>query len=110
MGKFLKQIYMDEVPQLWNIIKGDMSIVGPRPLNEAVYNERFMSVVPAIAVIKAGLTGPFQSYKGIDGRSDINLNAGYVNEYKMRNGPSLVIYDISVIFRTIKVVLLAKGI
>ena len=63
IGWCLKQIYMDELPQLWCVLRGDMSIVGPRPVNTLVY-ERFMREgYTEKSETCAGLTGPFQSLK-----------------------------------------------
>lgn len=56
MGAFIRRARMDEVPQLWNVLKGDMSIVGPRPpLRE--YVERFPDIYAAVLQSPTGITG-----------------------------------------------------
>ena len=110
VGKILRQIYLDELPQLFNVIIGDMSLVGPRPLNEEVYNKDSSVRIPAQAIVPAGITGLFQSYKGKEGKTSVELDAEYVRQFKSRSGLSLVIYDFIIILRTIKVILRAKGV
>ena len=109
VGKALRQIYMDELPQLWNVLRGEMSLVGPRPLNIEVCNslspnERVLERIPA------GITGLFQSYKGSDGKTSKELDAEYLHNFLTKSGFQLISYDTKIIFRTLKVVLRSKGI
>ncbi|MGR3317107.1 MAG: sugar transferase [Candidatus Anammoxibacter sp.] len=67
-GKFLRKTHMDELPQLINVIKGDMSLIGPRP-ERPVFAERLKVEVPGYAnrlVVKPGLTGLAQCYYKYD--------------------------------------------
>ncbi|RUR35567.1 sugar transferase [Vreelandella populi] len=103
-GRFIRATSLDELPQLLNIAKGDMSIVGPRPVlmeqKEVVppsYMKRFS--------VRPGLTGLAQ----VSGRRSLGwlqqlwLDAEYVERYSF-------LYDIGIILRTVKVVLVGGGI
>jgi exopolysaccharide biosynthesis polyprenyl glycosylphosphotransferase len=104
IGAFLRRSSMDELPQLWNVLRGDMSLVGPRPLpvrdvqhfGEPWLMRRF-SVLP-------GITGLWQ----VSGRSDlsfdewIRLDLAYIDEWS----PWL---DLSILARTIPTVLSGRG-
>ena len=103
-GRFIRATSLDELPQLLNILKGDMSIVGPRPVlmeqKEVVppsYMKRFS--------VRPGLTGLAQ----VSGRRSLGwlqqlwLDAEYVERYSF-------LYDIGIILRTVKVVFVGGGI
>lgn len=110
VGWCLKQIYMDELPQLWCVLRGDMSIVGPRPVNTAIY-ERFMREgYTEKSIVRAGLTGPFQSLKDDQTASAHKLDAWYANYVATHPWYAIIGNDIRIIVRTARVVLKAKGI
>ncbi len=103
-GKILRSTSLDELPELVNIIKGDMSIVGPRPLliqYLPLYNEQQRRRHE----VRPGLTGLAQ----INGRNSVswdekfNLDVMYVEKIRLLN-------DVQIIFRTIKKVLIREGI
>lgn len=103
VGKFIRKFSIDELPQLINIIKGDMSIVGPRPL--VIYEtEEFTDYENIRHMIKPGLT----CYWQIGGRNDISfeewmeLDLKYIKEMSVWT-------DIKIILKTFKVVLLGEG-
>lgn len=110
VGYFLKQIYMDELPQLLNVLKGDMSIVGPRPLNLEVYEKVKKIEFTAQKYLRAGITGNFQSYKGTEGKSSEQLDKEYFNYCGSHSKLCILLFDIKILFRTMKVVLRAKGV
>ncbi|MBL0407660.1 sugar transferase [Microvirga aerilata] len=102
-GKFLRQTSLDELPQLFNVLVGDMSLVGPRPI---VANEmaRYGDVLPLYFSIRPGLTGIWQ----ISGRSDcsyqerVAYDEQYVRNLSLKN-------DILIILRTFEAVFSRRG-
>lgn len=67
VGKFLRKVSLDELPQFWNILKGEMSVVGPRPIVEDEI-VRYGPDLPIVLSVKPGLTGLWQ----VSGRNDID--------------------------------------
>lgn len=103
IGKFLRKTSLDEVPQLWNVVKGEMSLVGPRPhLPEEV--KKYQEHQKRTLTIKPGLTGLAQ----ISGRSDLDfekevtLDIAYIENWS-------VFLDAKIILKTILVILKGKG-
>lgn len=103
VGQFLRRLSLDELPQLWNVLSGDMSLVGPRPLpTEQV--EANLDLLAPRQEVRAGLTGWWQ----INGRSDIDpLQAVALDIYYIENW-SLSL-DLYVLLRTTRVVLSQDG-
>ncbi|HED2642151.1 undecaprenyl-phosphate galactose phosphotransferase WbaP [Klebsiella michiganensis] len=103
IGSFLRRTSLDELPQLFNVLKGEMSLVGPRPIITAEL-ERYNEEVDYYLLSKPGMTGLWQ----VSGRSDVDyetrvyLDAWYVKNWSMWN-------DIAILFKTISVVLKKDG-
>lgn len=103
IGGFLRRTSLDELPQLFNVLKGEMSLVGPRPIITAEL-ERYNEEVDYYLLSKPGMTGLWQ----VSGRSDVDyetrvyLDAWYVKNWSMWN-------DIAILFKTIGVVLKKDG-
>jgi exopolysaccharide production protein ExoY len=103
LGRFLRKSSIDELPQLINVLRGEMSIVGPRPIVQAEV-EKYGEHFAAYASVPPGLTGLWQ----ICGRSDtayperVRLDVMYVENWSLLG-------DIMIIFRTIPAVLRARG-
>lgn len=103
-GRFLRKTSLDELPQLWNIFTGDMSVVGPRP----VIPEQ-VEVIPSNCMtrfdVRPGLTGLAQ----VRGRRSLGWleQLAFDTEYVEKRD---FFYDLGIIFTTIKVVLLGSGI
>jgi exopolysaccharide biosynthesis polyprenyl glycosylphosphotransferase len=107
IGKILRRSSIDELPQLWNILKGDMSLVGPRP-ERPHFVERFGKEHPRYIDrhrVPVGLTGLAQ-ISGLRGDTSISDRARYDNYY-IENWSLWL--DIRIIFGTVKEVVFAKG-
>jgi lipopolysaccharide/colanic/teichoic acid biosynthesis glycosyltransferase len=84
IGRFLCRWRLDELPQLWNVLKGDMSLVGPRP-EEADFLSHYSDQQRRRLAIKPGMTGPMQ----VNGRADlptderVQLELDYVDHYSL---------------------------
>lgn len=103
VGTFLRRFSLDELPQLINIVKGEMSLVGPRPY---LPRERKMmgEWINDITVAKPGLTGLWQ----VSGRNNINFSGRLkLDSWYMKNWSPW--FDLLILFRTIKVVINADG-
>jgi len=103
-GTFLRKSSLDELPQLWNIFKGDMSFVGPRP---ALYNQHDLITLreeAGVHSVRPGLTGWAQ----VNGRDelDIPVKVAFDKEYVKRCS---LWFDICIIFRTIVAIFTARG-
>jgi lipopolysaccharide/colanic/teichoic acid biosynthesis glycosyltransferase len=103
LGRLLRRYSIDELPQLWNVVTGDMSLVGPRPaLPEEV--ERYDVDPRRRLAVKPGLTGLWQ----VSGRSDLSwpetvrLDVQYVDNWSLG-------LDVSILLRTIRAVLDHRG-
>jgi lipopolysaccharide/colanic/teichoic acid biosynthesis glycosyltransferase len=103
LGGWLRRWSIDEVPQLWNVVRGDMSLVGPRPaLPEEV--ARYDVDPTRRLVVKPGLTGLWQ----VSGRSDLSwaesvrLDVRYVENWSLR-------LDATILVRTVNAVLGHRG-
>lgn len=104
IGKFMRKYSIDELPQFWNVLKGDMSLVGTRPPTEEEFVQYELHHKARLG-IRPGLTGMWQ----VSGRSDIKnfeeivaLDTQYISNWSLG-------MDIRILFRTIGVVLTGKG-
>jgi O-antigen biosynthesis protein WbqP len=105
IGKFIRKTSIDELPNLINIIKGEMVFIGPRP---ALYNQdHLMSLRVAIGVdkLKPGITGWAQ----INGRDNISIEMKVQLEQEYMNKKSLL-FDIEILIKTFTNVLFRKGV
>jgi lipopolysaccharide/colanic/teichoic acid biosynthesis glycosyltransferase/GT2 family glycosyltransferase len=103
VGRILRRTSLDELPQFYNVLRGEMSLVGPRPEEERIvqlytdYHRRRLAVKP-------GLTGPMQ----VSGRGDLpfadrlQLELDYIDHYSLRR-------DFAILLRTVPVILQGKG-
>ena len=105
VGKLLRKTSIDELPQLWSILKGDMSIVGPRP---ALFNQAdliTLRTTKGVHVLTPGLTGPAQ----INGRDELPIPVKVeFDTYYLENRSFL--YDLKIIIQTIQKAITGDGI
>ena len=104
IGKFIRKTSLDELPQFWNVLKGDMSLIGTRPPTVDEW-EKYELHHRARLAIKPGLTGMWQ----VSGRSEITdfeevvkLDTKYISEWSF-------MLDIKILFKTVLIVLGQKG-
>ena len=103
-GRKLRSTSLDELPELWNIFKGDMSIVGPRPLLVR-YIERYTPEQRKRHLVKPGLTGWAQ----VNGRNAISWEEKFKLDVEYVNKVSFGL-DVKIFFKTVKAVLKHEGI
>lgn len=103
IGKFLRQTSLDELPQIWNVLKGDMSLVGPRPVM-AEELQRYGEDRSYYLQSRPGITGLWQ----ISGRNDVDYGARVtLDVWYVRNWS--LWYDLAILMKTVPVVLGRKG-
>ena len=105
IGKFIRKTSLDELPNLINIIKGQMVFVGPRP---ALYNQddlMILRVAKGVDKLKPGITGWAQ----INGRDEISIAQKVQLEQEYLNKKSFL-FDIEIIIKTFTNVLFSKGV
>jgi lipopolysaccharide/colanic/teichoic acid biosynthesis glycosyltransferase/glycosyltransferase involved in cell wall biosynthesis len=104
IGQILRRWSLDEAPQFWNVLRGDMSLVGPRPEElriVAMYNDYQRQRL----MVKPGITGPMQvnGRGGLDFDTRLQLEMDYLKNYS-------ILSDVKIMIRTIPVVLSGEGI
>ncbi|UMO88797.1 undecaprenyl-phosphate galactose phosphotransferase WbaP [Pectobacterium sp. PL64] len=103
VGQFIRKTSLDELPQLFNVLKGEMSLVGPRPIIEDEL-DKYAGDVDYYLMAKPGMTGLWQ----VSGRNDVDydtrvyFDSWYVKNWSLWN-------DIAILFKTVSVVLKRDG-
>jgi lipopolysaccharide/colanic/teichoic acid biosynthesis glycosyltransferase len=103
IGRFLRRTSLDELPQLWNVMRGEMSLVGPRPIVDEEL-ARYGADVKYYLQVRPGMTGLWQ----VSGRSNtdyatrVSLDVDYVKNWS-------VLRDVVILFKTIRVVVKGHG-
>jgi lipopolysaccharide/colanic/teichoic acid biosynthesis glycosyltransferase len=100
VGRFLRKTSLDELPQLWNVLRGDMSMVGPRPI---VFEEvaKYGPAFALYSLVSPGLTGLWQ----VSGRNDTNyhrrveLDSHYIRHWRPWLDARILLQTVCVVFR-----------
>lgn len=106
VGRFIRKTRIDELPQIFNVLKGDMSIIGPRPERQ-IFVEEFVKYIPDFPKrleVKPGLTGWAQVNGGYEilPEEKLELDLYYINNKSLT-------LDILIILKTIQIVLTGEG-
>lgn len=106
VGNFLRKTSLDELPQLFNVLSNDMSLVGPRPLIESEIQTYYEDTYDTLLSVKPGVTGYWQAYA----RNNATYQSGKRQQMEMYyiNHASIIL-DIKILFRTVVSVLHKDG-
>lgn len=106
VGNFLRKTSLDELPQLFNVLCNDMSLVGPRPLIESKIQTYYADMFDTLLSVKPGVTGYWQAYA----RNNATYQSGQRQQMEMYyvNHASIML-DIKILFRTVASVLRRDG-
>jgi len=110
VGMVLVQTYMDEYPQLFSVLFGHMSFVGPRPVNTEIYERYVANGNRAKAILRAGLTGHFQTHKSRKyGLLQEDVDMEYVNLCQTGSSLGILQHDMRILFYTVYTVIRSEG-
>jgi lipopolysaccharide/colanic/teichoic acid biosynthesis glycosyltransferase len=111
VGRILKQSYMDELPQLFNVLLGDMTLVGPRPTNAENASKWLQERKYSKQIFKAGLPGYFQSHKGLKLKQNQDeIDMQYIEFCQIASGYEILWYDVKILLLSLLTVLRREGV
>lgn len=103
IGKFIRETSIDELPQIFNVLRGDMSFIGPRP-DPLDWLERYPEEYRGFLAVKPGITGYSQAYfrNSADGLQKMQMDLYYAEQLSLR-------MDLKILIQTIRVVMKHEG-
>jgi lipopolysaccharide/colanic/teichoic acid biosynthesis glycosyltransferase len=108
-GALLKQWYLDELPQLWNVARGDIGLIGTRPYPVELYEEELARGITRKRDMPSGLIGPVQSRKGTP-MDSVAVDLEYWEAVQHLPAWRLLVLDLRILARSMRVLLQHKGI
>lgn len=110
-GRLIRQWYLDELPQIWNIVRGDMFLIGTRPFPIELYEEELAQGITRKRDMPAGLIGPVQASKGTPALADsVRIDAEYWEAFQTYPWWKLLALDARIVRDSLKVQLRHQGI
>lgn len=105
LGKFLRKTSLDELPQLFNVLRGEMSLIGPRPFWKSLEKD-YPKIMKIRTLVKPGISGPWQTKRRLINENEINmldLDIEYLNNFGLKQ-------DINIFLATIKSIIRFRGV
>jgi lipopolysaccharide/colanic/teichoic acid biosynthesis glycosyltransferase len=108
--RILKPWYLDELPQIWNVLRGEMSLVGPRPWPPSMVANQVTNGLNYRNEFVAGWTGPAQVEKGtVESSGYVQLDVAYVDGCRSSGAWQVVRTDLAVLWQTVRVLTRGEG-